>query len=203
MIEFIKGMLFSKELGHAVVETEGGVGYGMDISLATFESLPEKGESCFVHTLLYVREDAFRMYGFSTVEEREIFEVLLGTSGIGPKLALSILSNMPINEFAAAIASRNIALLKTIPAIGKKTAERLCVELQGKLQSFQKTQGKESPGETGGALSGGKANDAVSALVALGVKPGVAAMAIRKAMQVLGNDAPVEDLVKEGLKHRR
>jgi len=201
MIEYINGRLIAKELDHIVIEA-GGIGYGMDISLATFEALPSPGETCELHTLLYVREDAFRLYGFATPGERAIFEVLIATSGIGPKLAFSILSNMPIDEFAGAIASKNIQRLVKIPAIGKKTAERLCVELKGKLSGFIGAGiGTKSP-ESGKEEPTTPLEDAISALIALGVKPVVAGSAVHKAMKLLGEDAPVEELIKEGLKHR-
>ena len=202
MIEFIKGDLRYKNIGHVVVEC-GGVGYGLDISLATYEDLPEPGKECELFTLLYVREDAFRLFGFSSTEERDIVEVLIATSGIGPKLSLAILSNMPISDFSRAIAERNIHLLTKIPAIGKKTAERLCVELKGKLKAFQEVDraGPSGiPGESGG---GSPVEDAISALIALGVKPAVAGGAVHKASRDLGDDATVEQLIREGLKYRR
>ena len=202
MIEFIKGEIRYKNIGHVVIDC-GGVGYGLDISLATYEDLPEKGKECELFTLLYVREDAFRLFGFSTPEERDIFEVLIATSGIGPKLSLAILSNMPIGDFSRAIAERNVHLLTKIPAIGKKTAERLCVELKDKLKTFQQTGKAALAGISEEAGGGTPVEDAISALIALGVKPAVAGAAIHRAGRKLGDDATTEELIREGLKHRK
>jgi len=202
MIEHIRGKLIQKELGHVLVEA-GGLGYGMDISLATFESLPETGEECALFTYLYVREDSFRLFGFGSNEERDIFEVLIATSGIGPKLSLAILSHMPIQDFSNAILYKDIQKLVKIPAIGKKTAERLCVELKDKLKGFaSQLPGGKQPGSAAPPPAG-PIEDAISALIALGVKPSTAGNAIHKASRNLGDDAKVEDLVKEGLKYRR
>jgi len=201
MIEYIKGRLKDKDLGHIVVETGGGVGYGMDISLATYEALPDNGQECEVYTIVYVREDTFRLFGFATKEERNIFEVLISISGIGPKLSFSILSHTSIDEFGAAIAAKDIHGLTRIPGIGKKTAERLCVELKGKLDAFTKTEQKISiPIES--ESTGTPIEDAISGLISLGVKPVIAGSAIHRASRALGEDATVEDLIKEGLKHR-
>lgn len=201
MIEFIKGMLVSSRPEHVVIDT-GGVGYGLDISLSTYDALPSKGKECELHTFLYVREDAFRLFGFATVQERDIFEVLLGTSGIGPKLALGILSNMPIDEFAAAIAVKDIPKLTKIPAIGKKTAERLCIELKGKLKGFAAAYSPQEADISQKSPGGGVISDAAAGLISLGVKPALAELAVRKALKSLGDDASVEDLIREGLKHR-
>ncbi len=201
MIEFIKGRLIDKDPTHVVVET-GGVGYGLDISIATYQELPSAGEECELYTLLYVREDTFRLFGFATPQERDIFEVLIATSGIGPKLGLAILSNMPIEEFARAIAIKDISTLTQIPAIGKKTAERLCVELKDKLNYLVKSAAGKQIAQTE-TTPAGPIEEAISALIALGVKPAVAGSAINKASRVLGEDASVQELIKEGLKYRK
>jgi len=200
MIEFVSGTLISKSPEHVVVLTSGGVGYGLDISLATHDTLPPRGENASLYTMVYMREDTFRLFGFATEDERDIFEVLIATSGIGPRLAMAILSHMPIGEFALAIATGDIARLITIPAIGKKTAERLCVELKGKLTNYE-IRGRLSPSASPGREKSAT-EDAVTALVTLGVRPPVAALAIRKASESLGPEASVQDLIREGLKHR-
>ena len=202
MIVRIKGRLILKNLQNVVIETSG-VGFGMDISLATYEKLPDVGKECELYTFLYVREDALRLFGFATPEERDIFEVLIATSGIGPKLSLAILSNMPIEDFAGAIAARDIGNLVKIPAIGKKTAERLCLELKDKLKRFQKLKTADKTTTAGESAKTTPIEDAISALISLGVKPAIAGSAIHKASRLLGDDASVEQLIKEGLKYRK
>lgn len=201
MIEFIKGILKDKNLHHIVVET-GGLGYGLDISLTTYEILPEPGEECELYTYQYVREESFKLYGFGTREERDIFEALIATSGIGPKISLAILSNMPIEDFSTAIVTKDISKLITIPSIGKKTAERLCLELQDRLKPIALKESKKKKGMKETLPSSHPIEDAITALIALGVKPPNAGTAIHKAALILGETASVEDLIKEGLKYR-
>ena len=203
MIEYIRGCLNEKELGHIIVVTSGGVGYGMDISLATYEALPEQGEECALYTMIYMREDTFKLFGFATKEERDIFDVLISISGIGPKMSFSILSHTSIEDFASAIAMKDIHALTKIPGIGKKTAERLCLELNEKLNALarkdvmKKAPSLEIPKEAD------PLEDAISGLIALGVKPTVAGSAILRASRALGEGARAEDLIKEGLKYRK
>lgn len=198
MIERLKGTLLSKEPDHAVLDISG-IGLGVEISLATYDTLPAVGEVCELFSFLYVREDTFLLFGFATKDELEIFKILINTSGIGPKLSLHILSGMPIGEFASAISSNDIRKLTSMPGIGKKTAERLCVELKDKLSPFiNKESAKRKAMPMGGPLE-----DAIAALIALGVKPPQAERAVLTAAQELGQDARAEDLIREGLKHRR
>jgi Holliday junction DNA helicase RuvA len=201
MIEYIKGILRDKKLHHIVVET-GGLGYGLDISLTTYEDLPESGEPCELYTYQYIREDSFKLYGFGTRGERDIFEVLIATSGIGPKISLAILSHMPIEDFTTAIITKDISRLIEIPSIGKKTAERLCLELKDRLKSIALKAGKKDEGKTSPPSPAHPIEDAITALIALGVKPINAGTAVHKAALVLGENASVEDLIKEGLKYR-
>lgn len=135
MIEIVKGIVVSKEPGHVIVDV-GGLGYGLDISINTYTSLPQIGHeiSLFVHT--YVREDILKLFGFSTEEEREVFEVFITVSGIGPKTGLAILSSIAIDEFAAAILNRDITILTKIPGIGKKTAETARARTQRYHETF-------------------------------------------------------------------
>jgi len=200
MIEHLRGVLISKKPDHAVVDISG-IGFGVEISLTTYDALPAAGDICDLYSYLYVREDTFLLFGFATMDELEIFKILINTSGIGPKLNLHILSGMPIGEFAAAIASNDIRKLTTMPGIGKKTAERLCVELKEKLNPFLNNAdgGKKTFSKSGG----GPLEDAVAALIALGVKPPQAERAVLAAAHELGQDAAVEDLIRVGLKHRK
>ena len=135
MIAHLRGKLISKHPNQAVVEA-AGVGYEVNISIPTFSGLPGLGSevSLFVHT--HVREDALALFGFLRAEDKQLFEKLLSVSGIGPKLAITILCGMAADAMVAAIKGNNVALLTRIPGIGKKTAERMVLELRDKLESF-------------------------------------------------------------------
>src|SRR5215831_17788841 len=158
MIAHLRGKLISKHPNQAIVEA-AGVGYEVNISIPTFSALPALGAevSLFVHT--HVREDALSLFGFLRGEEKQLFEKLIGVSGIGPKLAITILSGMPAEAMVAAIKGNNIALLTRIPGIGKKTAERMVLELRDKLEAF---------GVPAAAVASPVEEDVLSALVNLG-----------------------------------
>lgn len=138
MIAHLRGKLFAKHPSHAVVEA-AGVGYEVNISIPTFSGLPSLGSevSFFIYT--HVREDALSLFGFLRAEDKQLFEKLLSVSGIGPKLAITILSGMAADTMVAAIKGNNLAALVRIPGIGKKTAERLVLELRDKLDAFGAT----------------------------------------------------------------
>ena len=135
MIAHLRGRLLSKHPNQAIVET-GGVGYDVTISVPTFSELPASGHdvALFIHT--HVREDAIALFGFLRAEEKQLFEKLISVSGIGPKLAITILSGMPTLEMVSAIRGNDVARLTRIPGIGKKTAERMVLELRDKLDAF-------------------------------------------------------------------
>lgn len=207
MIEFLRGVLLGKTADSAVVDVQG-VGYGCLLTRKAWQSLPENGGPVELHIYTYVQEGVLRLYGFASRSEREIFEVFINTSGIGPKTALAILSNIEPQDFAAAILRNDLTKMTKVPGIGKKTAERLVVELKDKLPhlvSSHAAPGESLPPEM--ALSPEAAMDeimkeAVTALEALGCKPAVADRAVRIARQHLGDEATSAALVKEGLKHR-
>ena len=135
MIAHLRGKLISKHPNQAIVEA-AGVGYDVTISVPTFSGLPQLGTevSLFIHT--HVREDALALFGFLRAQEKQLFEKLLSVSGIGPKLAVTILSGMEADTMVAAIKGNNVAALTRIPGIGKKTAERMVLELRDKLDAF-------------------------------------------------------------------
>jgi Holliday junction DNA helicase RuvA len=135
MIAYLRGKLIIKHPNQAVVEA-GGVGYDVNISVSTFSELPSLGTeiALFIHT--HVREDALSLFGFLREQERELFEKLIGVTGIGPRLAITILSGMQADAAVAAIKGNNVAALTRVPGIGKKTAERMVLELRDKLESF-------------------------------------------------------------------
>jgi holliday junction DNA helicase RuvA len=175
MIAHLRGKLISKHPNQAIVEA-GGVGYDVVISVPTFSELPSLNAevSLFIHT--HVREDALALFGFLRAQEKQLFEKLLSVSGIGPKLAITILSGMPADAMVAAIKGNNVASLTRIPGIGKKTAERMVLELRDKLESFSvsaEVTAAATPVE----------EDVISALVNLGYQRPLA----EKALARLGN----------------
>ena len=159
MIAHLRGKLISKHPNEAIVEA-GGVGYEVNISIPTFSDLPALGSEVSLFIYTHVREDALALYGFLRSEDKQLFEKLISVSGIGPKLAITILSGMPTGTMIASIKGNNVAALTRIPGIGKKTAERMVLELRDKLDSFvaPETVAATSPVE----------EDVISALVNLG-----------------------------------
>jgi holliday junction DNA helicase RuvA len=132
MIAHLRGKLLTKQPNQIIVET-GGIGYDVTITVPTFAELPQVGTEIALHIHTYVREDVLALYGFLRPEEKQLFEKLIGVSGIGPKLAVTILSGMPADEMVASIRHNDIIRLTKIPGIGKKTAERMVLELRDKL----------------------------------------------------------------------
>jgi Holliday junction DNA helicase RuvA len=186
MIYRLRGTLVEKDTEGVVVDV-GGVGYRSSASLATLRALPSLGEECVIHTRLVVREDAMLLFGFAEREERAAFDVLTAVSKVGPKLAISILSSMSPQEVSEAVARGDVIKLSSVPGLGKKTAERLVLELRGKsLAAF----GPE-PVAAGGGGSG-PYMEARDALAALGYK-------LEEAEKAL-NDVPPQDSVEKYIK---
>src|SRR5579859_5374039 len=138
MIAQLRGTLLAKSTDRIVVDC-GGVGYDVAISIPTFSGLPKIGSGVTLYIHTHVREDSLQLFGFLKAEEKLLFERLISVSGIGPKLAITLLSGMAAEQMVAAIRSSDIALLTRIPGIGRKTAERMCVELRDKLDAFGAT----------------------------------------------------------------
>ena len=198
MITFLKGTLVESLPTQVTVEV-GGVGYEMLIPLSSFDKLPPPGGEVRILTHLAIREDAHTLYGFMTAGERDLFRLLINTvSGIGPKLALNVLSGMNLTSFRGAVANGDIKALSQISGVGKKTAERIIVELRDKVG----VAGAWEAASAQHALSGEeqKINDAVLALAALGYKPLEAHDAVRGASALLGPGATLEQLVRSALK---
>jgi len=174
MIAHLRGRLLAKHPNQAIVEA-GGVGYDVTITVPTFSDLPQLGSEVALHIHTHVREDALALYGFLRPSEKQIFEKLISVSGIGPKLAITILSGMPADEMALAIRGNDVPKLTRIPGIGKKTAERMVLELRDKLP-------KEALGEvTVLSATSPVAEDVLSALVNLGYQRPVAERALATA----------------------
>lgn len=197
MISFLNGVLI-EALPTKVVIDVNGVGYEVLIPLSSFEKLPQPGGELTLLTHLAIRDDAHILYGFSTETERDLFRQLIRhVTGIGPKIALNVLSGTTPASFRAAVSNGDVNALSGISGVGKKTAERIVVELKDKL-------GDPELGELNGVNSASiedqKVADAVAALEALGSKPKDAKEAIRMAITMLGPDKPVDELVRAALK---
>ncbi len=179
MIAHLRGRLIAKHPNQAIVEA-AGVGYDLNITVPTFSDLPSLGVEVALHIHTHVREDAIALYGFLRAEEKQLFEKLITVSGIGPKLAITILSGMATADMVGAIRSNDFARLTRIPGIGKKTAERMCVELRDKLEGF----GAPQPVVSHSAVE----EDVISALSNLGYQRALAEKAVERAVQSEGRE---------------
>ncbi|RKZ31375.1 Holliday junction branch migration protein RuvA [bacterium] len=188
MIEFITGILASKTPSEAVIDLHG-VGFLLSISAGTFDTIGQPGEEVTLLTRLIHREDTMELYGFATELERKIFDLLLSASGIGAKMAIKILAGMSAPELVAAISARDYKMLTSIPGLGRKRAEKLCVELEAKMGDLA-----VSAVPVGGAPSA----DAIAALEALGFSRVEAARVIREISVEL-KDASVDKLIRAAL----
>lgn len=203
MIVRLEGILIEATPLSAVVDVHG-IGYELHVPVTTAERLPAPGQKVVLHTHAVYREDSQALYGFAEKREREFFSLITEkVSGIGPKIALSILSKLSISMLQSAIASGDVGLLAQCPGIGKKTAERLVVELRDKVGLPAADASTTTGGGIGDApvtTPGGPQAEAVLAMVALGYKPDQADRAVRKAAQKLGPDASTEALIKGALR---
>jgi len=193
MIEFIRGNLISKAPSHAIIECNG-VGFLLAISLTTFDRLPQCGAEAKLFAHLSHREDAMELFGFATENERSIFRKLVAVSGVGPKTALAALSGISPADFALAVESGDIKLLSKIPRIGKKTAERIIIELRGKLELAAEVSSLGALGKN----TTDSAIEAISALESLGFDRSVAAKAVA-AIVAKTPDACAEDIIRKTL----
>ncbi|HZZ92977.1 MAG TPA: Holliday junction branch migration protein RuvA [Usitatibacter sp.] len=187
MIGRIQGILVEKDFPQVIVSCHG-VGYEVDVPMSTFYPLPRTGEEVTLLTHLVVREDAHLLFGFLTAPERAAFRQLLRISGVGPKVALSVLSGLSVDDLAFAVASEDSARLTKIPGIGKKTAERLVLELRDKLPKTMAGVRAEGAGAAGG--------DVVSALLTLGYNDREAQAAVKQ----LAADLPLAEAIRQALK---
>lgn len=198
MISFLHGKLVDALPTQVTVEVNG-VGYDVLIPLSSFDKLPQPGGELKLLTHLAIREDAHVLYGFMTIAERELFRMLINTvSGIGPKIALNVLSGMNPVAFRGAVASGDVKSLSQISGVGKKTAERIVVELRDKVGAAGAWEASSASRSL--SSSDQKVNDAVLALLALGFKQPEAHESVRAAQAVLGEAASVEQLVRAALK---
>ena len=190
MIDSLRGRLLFKEAPLAVIEC-GGVGYEIETPMSTFLELPQAGDEVFLHSHLVVRETAHALYGFATTDEKALFRTLLGVSGVGAKMALAILSGMTVNDFERCVQHEDSAMLVKIPGVGKKTAERLIVEMRDKID--------KSPSLTvvSGPVTADSRSEAVDALITLGYKPNE----VKKLLASIDmQDKSAEDIIRLALR---
>ncbi len=195
MFAYIKGSLEEKSTNYEVIDV-GGIGYKIFMSNISINEIGELGKIVKVHTYYYVREDNISLYGFLHHDELKMFELLLSVSGIGAKSAISMLSNITPAGFACAIISNNVALLKKIPGIGPKTAQRIILELQDKLKSEEELTKNGEQTEISVVNNTENVSEAIQALQILGYNK----KEIDKAFEKIANtDVSVEELIKKGL----
>ncbi|MET0397537.1 MAG: Holliday junction branch migration protein RuvA [Longimicrobiaceae bacterium] len=195
MISRIRGTLLVREINRAEVMTPGGVAYEMEIPTTVYERLPRPGEEVELRTMLVIREDAQLLFGFLEDNERALFTRLIGATGVGPKLAISLLSALPGAALVRAIRDRNLAVLTGVSGVGKKTAERLSVELAGKLDDL-------AFASSGLAQQAPGVEEALRALVVLGMNALEAENAVRAVIQDRG-PLPAQDLIRAALARPR
>ncbi len=203
MIAHIHGNLADKALTRIVVEVQG-IGFELLIPMSTHDRLPGIGEKVYLHTYLHVREDALQLYGFFTENERALYLLLITTvTGVGPRLALNILSSMPVSGFCHAIANNDVKALSRINGIGKRSAERLVLELKDRIQEISPGATVKSDAQTPplSAAASRAMEDAVAALITLGFKVDTARKAINQLVQQLPeSELKPEKLIKSALR---
>ncbi len=200
MIAYLEGKLVEKNPTHLILEVNG-VGYSINIPVSTYSSLGEAGQTVKVLTCQQVREDELKLYGFSTKPEKELFELLINVNGVGPKMALSILSCIPVEEFQRSVLEENLDVLTTISGVGKKTAQRLIVELKEKLSKVDLGERKELKEKE--TVFVPALDEAIRALVSLGYTKPDAKKALDRVAKDAKGSLPVEELIKRALKFTR
>lgn len=197
MIAHLRGTIFEKHPNEVIVEA-GGVGYAVQIPISTYTALPDTGTIVSLRIHTHVREDALLLFGFMTVEEKFVFERLITVSGIGPKLAITVLSGLATSDLVAAIRSGDLARLVRIPGVGKKTAERIVLELKDKLSPAAAPELAGSPALPGAPIVTGLEGDVLSALQNLGCSRQAAEEAVRKAKE-RGTEESFEPLFRAAM----
>ena len=197
MIGFLSGKLVEKEANSVLVDV-GGVGYEVTIPLSTFYELGEIGSDVQLRIFTHVREDALQLFGFKTAREKELYLKLISVQGIGAKSGITMLSGMSADEIVGAIRTDNIARLTSIPGVGKKTAERMVIELRDKVGGLAATAAAGVPATTGAVRADEAFEDALSALINLGYQRNAAEKALQQVMKE-GNDLNVQKLLRQAL----
>lgn len=196
MIDSVRGLLFKKTPTYCVVNCSG-IGIGIFISINTYQHLGDEGSEIFLLTYLHVREDALLLYGFSEETERDMFRKLISVSGIGPRLAMTILSGLSVMDLQRAISSEDVDVLTRVPGIGKKTAQRVILELKEKIAI--KMPYTDSAFMALTPHERDKINEALLALVTLGYRQSEAKVAIERVLKKAGHEISIENLIKLAL----
>lgn len=197
MIAHIQGRLHFKSPENLIIDVDG-IGYQVHVPLTTFYELPDIGNTVALHIHTHVREDALQLYGFQAQEEKALFIRLMGVAGIGPRLAVNILSGISPAELAECLGQGDLARLISIPGVGRKTAERIMVEMRDKLPALAAD--RDIALSVKNAAAEAVIEDAISALINLGYKKGLAQRAIDQAQQRLQGEINLERLLKESLR---
>jgi Holliday junction DNA helicase RuvA len=200
LIAYLEGKLIEKNPTHLILEVSG-VGYSVNIPVSTYSNVGETGQTVRILTYQHVREDELKLFGFSTKPEKELFELLISVNGVGPKVALGILSFLSVEEFQRAVLKEDLDVLTSIAGIGKKTAQRLIVELKEKLSKVDL--GVEKVVEGAKVVSIPAFDEAVLALVSLGYTKYDAKKALERVAQEVKEILPLEELIKRALKYAR
>jgi holliday junction DNA helicase RuvA len=193
VIAQVHGKLVAKDLDRVEIMTDGGTAYELAIPLSVYETLPKVGEETSLHTHLVVREDGWQLFGFASVVEKRVFQRLLTASGIGPALAIGMLSTLSADRLVRAIRTKDLSALQGVPRVGRKKAERLILDLADKLDDVQ----ADVPGTA--RPDGAGADDAVRALVSLGYASLDAEKAVRLALDEGGRGLPAPELIRRAL----
>jgi holliday junction DNA helicase RuvA len=194
VIAQVSGRLTLREIDRVEILTDGGIGYEIAIPLSAFEKLPKEGERASLHTHLVVREDGWQLFGFVTQFERRVFQKVLDAKGVGPALALGMLSTLSAERLVRAIRDEDVATLQSVPRVGRKKAEQLILDLADKLDGLL-----GGAGPTGPRPEGAAAEDAIRALVSLGYTPGDAERAVRTALDSGGRGLTAPELIRAAL----
>jgi Holliday junction DNA helicase RuvA len=200
LIAYLEGKLVEKSPTHLILEVNG-VGYSVDIPVSTYSNLAETGEMVKVLTCQQVREDELKLFGFSTKPEKELFELLINVNGVGPRVALGILSCIPVEEFQRSVLQENLDVLTAVSGVGKKTAQRLILELKEKLSKVDLGESKELKEEE--KVGAPAQEEAILALVSLGYTKPDARRALEAVVKEAKEALPVEELIKRTLKYAR
>ena len=200
MIGRITGVLLEKDNQMVLIDV-GGVGYEVEVPLNTFFKLPQPGDTLTLHTHFVVREDAQLLYGFMEEVERALFRVLIRINGVGPKMAIAMLSGMEVSEFISCVQRDDVNALVKMPGVGKKTAERLIIKLKDKVSDWQEP---VNMGASATVSKGSSLEEAENALISLGYKPQEASRAVIAAAKILEENSQVPDsesLIRTALKN--
>ena len=202
MITFLKGVLVDSLPNRAIVDVQG-VGYEVQIPVSTYDKLPSLGNAVHLLTHFHVREQEQSLYGFGSDDERDLFRLLIQrVSGIGPKLGMAVLSGMAVSQFKSAVVNGDVAAISKISGVGKKTAERIVLELKDKVGVADAWKQASSPGGAEDSKTPENVNDAVLALISLGFKQVEAHKAIQKCLKSGGfqEDSPADELIRGALR---